>query len=205
MELVVDSEQDDFSLMRDFQSGNREALALLLRRRQAWLYTIARRTVSDPELAKDGLQLGMTQIWLGAASFRGDSQVTSWMYQVMVRACIDLLRKERIRKHLPMPDMVEKLFPEPMKFESRVVDRLLVHGALAELDQIHQEVLTLFYLKELSQEEIATQLKVPLGTVKSRIARGQSRLRETLLKLSDEMGNSRASHHVKESEVPNAQ
>lgn len=201
MRVVEEIERDDISLMRDFQTGDKEALAQLLRRRQAWLYTIARRTISDPELAKDGLQLGMTQIWRGAASFRGDSQVTSWMYQVMVRACIDLLRKEKIRTSLPLPETADQLVLQPLKFENQVVDRLLVHGALAELESIHREILTLLYLEDLSQDEIAARLNVPLGTVKSRIARGQSRLRETLRKMLNEMGNSNLDSYVKESEV----
>lgn len=205
MQLVVDDDRDDLALMRDYQSGEKAAMAQLLRRRQAWLYTIARRTISDPELAKDGLQVGMTQIWRGARGFRGDSQVSSWMYQVMVRACIDLLRKEKTRMHLPMPELAETLISEPVKFENQVVDRLLVHGALAELDQIHNEVLTLLYLEELSQEEIAAKLKIPVGTVKSRIARGQSRLREVLRKLMEEMGNPEVVQYVKESEVQHAQ
>ncbi len=201
MQPLPEDELDDISLMRDFQSGDKEAMAQLLRRRQAWLYTIARRTISDVNLAQEGLQEGLTQIWRGASSFRGEAQVSSWMYRVMVRACIDVLRKEKIRTFGALPEGIEEHSADPLMFEDRVVDRLLVHGALAELEPLHQEILKMLYIDDFSPEEISMRLLIPLGTVKSRTSRAQRRLREVLRELLDETGNFSGTRYVKESEV----
>ena len=133
LELVESIEQDDLSLIRAFQMGEKEAMAQLLRRRQKWLYNVARKTISNESLIEDGLQEALVQIWKGASTFRGDSQVTTWMHQVVVRSCIDVLRKEKIRSHSSLPENAEQLIPSTVRFEDQLVDTMLVHGALLEL------------------------------------------------------------------------
>ena len=125
-------ELDDLALIRDFQSGDVDALTFLLKRRQTWLYNVAKRAVSDPQVAEDGLQEALVQIWKGAKDFRGDSQVTTWMYQIVTRCCIDVVRKENVRKADAMPEDSENLIGSTTGFEGKVVDTLFIHGALAE-------------------------------------------------------------------------
>ena len=69
LELVESIEQDDLSLIRAFQMGEKEAMAQLLRRRQKWLYNVARKTISNESLIEDGLQEALVQIWKGASTF----------------------------------------------------------------------------------------------------------------------------------------
>jgi RNA polymerase sigma-70 factor (ECF subfamily) len=128
------SELDDMSLMRSYQAGETQALAELMRRRERWLYNVARKTIVDPSLVEDGLQEGLIQIFRSAKTFRGDSQVTSWLYQVMTRACIDVLRKEKVREHDSMPENAEELIPSESHFEREIENKLFIHGALADLD-----------------------------------------------------------------------
>lgn len=196
-------ERDDLALIRAFQEGESEALSTLLKRRKVWLYNIAKRTVSDLQIAEDGLQEALVQIWKGAKDFRGDSQVTTWMYQIVTRCCIDVVRKENVRKADAMPDDSENLIGLSTGFEGKVVDTLFVHGALAELELSHREILDLIWLKELSHEEASERLGIPIGTVKSRASRAQSRLKEVIQKILVESGNQRATSSVKESEVTN--
>jgi RNA polymerase sigma-70 factor (ECF subfamily) len=196
-------ERDDLALIRAFQEGESEALSTLLKRRKAWLYNIAKRTVSDLQIADDGLQEALVQIWKGAKDFRGDSQVTTWMYQIVTRCCIDVVRKENVRKADAMPDDSENLIGSSTGFEGKVVDTLFVHGALAKLEQAHKEILELVWLKELSHEEISERQGIPIGTVKSRASRAQSRLKDVIKEILAESGNQRATSSVKESEVTN--
>ena len=168
--------------------GEKEAMAQLLRRRQKWLYNVARKTISNESLIEDGLQEALVQIWKGASTFRGDSQVTTWMHQVVVRSCIDVLRKEKIRSHSSLPEDAEQLIPSTVRFEDQLVDTMLVHGALLELEPNQGEILRLIWLKEMSYEEVAQQLNLPLGTVKSRASRAQSRLKEILQNILAENG-----------------
>ena len=196
-------ERDDLALIRAFQDGEIDALSLLLKRRRTWLYNIAKRTVSDPQVAEDGLQEALVQIWKGATDFRGDSQVTTWMYQIVTRCCIDVVRKENVRKAEAMQEDSENLLGSTTGFEGKVVDTLFINGALAELEPAHREILELIWLKELSHEEASERLGIPIGTVKSRASRAQGRLKEVVQEILLENGNQMATSSVKESEVKN--
>jgi RNA polymerase sigma-70 factor (ECF subfamily) len=196
-------ELGDIELIKAFQGGNSDALSHLLKRRKTWLYNVAKRAVSDPQLAEDGLQEALVQIWKGAKEFRGESQVTTWMYQIVFRCCIDVVRKENVRKADALPEDSENLIGSSTGFESQIADKLLIHGALAELEAGHREVLELVWLKELSHEEASERLGVPIGTVKSRASRAQARLKEVIQEILSESGNQRATSSVKESEVTN--
>ena len=203
MEQAELDELGDIELIKAFQGGNSDALSHLLRRRKTWLYNVAKRAVSDPQVAEDGLQEALVQIWKGAKEFRGESQVTTWMYQIVFRCCIDVVRKENVRKADALPEDSENLIGSSTGFESQIADKLLIHGALAELEAGHREVLELVWLKELSHEEASERLGVPIGTVKSRASRAQARLKEVIQEILSESGNQRATSSVKESEVTN--
>jgi len=196
-------ELDDLNLLRSFQGGDVDALTLLLKRRQAWLYNVAKRAVTNPQIAEDGLQEALVQIWKGAKSFRGESQVSTWMYQIVVRCCIDVVRKEKVRAAEALPEGYEESIASTVEFEGQVVDALLIHGALAELEPSHREVLELIWLKELSQDEVSVRLGIPPGTVTSRSSRAQSRLKEVIQKIMSQNGNQGAPQYVKEAEVKN--
>lgn len=196
-------ERDDLALIRAFQGGEVEALSVLLKRRKAWLFNIAKRTVSNPQVAEDGLSEALLQIWKGAKAFRGDSQVTTWMFQIVTRCCIDVVRKENVRKADSLPENSESLIGATTGFEGRVVDTLFIHGALAKLEKSHREVLQLIWLGELSYEEVSARLGVPIGTVKSRASRAQSCLKEIIKEILVESGNPGATSSVEELEVTN--
>ncbi len=203
MEQAELDELGDIELIKAFQGGNSDALSHLLKRRKTWLYNVAKRAVSDPQIAEDGLQEALVQIWKGAKEFRGESQVTTWMYQIVFRCCIDVVRKENVRKTEALPEDSENLIGSSTGFESQIADKLLIHGALAELEAGHREVLELVWLKELSHEEASERLGVPIGTVKSRASRAQARLKEVIQEILSESGNQSATSSVKESEVTN--
>jgi RNA polymerase sigma-70 factor (ECF subfamily) len=203
LKLSEMSELDDMSLMRSYQAGETQALAELMRRRERWLYNVARKTIVDPSLVEDGLQEGLIQIFRSAKTFRGDSQVTSWLYQVMTRACIDVLRKEKVREHDSMPENAEELIPSESHFERQIENKLFIHGALADLDPAQREVLELLYFKELTYEEISVSAGIPVGTVKSRAARATQKLKEIVEKINLESGNFSANAYAQGSEVKN--
>lgn len=194
---------DDLALMKLFQAGQTEGLTTLLKRRQVWLYNVAKKTVSSPSLAEDGLQEALVQIWKSANNFRGDSQVSTWMYQIVVRSCIDVLRKEKVRAAEAMPDGAENLFESPSQFESKLVDELLVHGALGELEPEQKTIIQMVWIDGLSYEEVSEGLGIPIGTVKSRASRAMAKLKIILNEILSESGNKTETSYVKETEVDN--
>jgi RNA polymerase sigma-70 factor (ECF subfamily) len=127
------------------------------------------------------------------------------MYQIVSRACIDTLRKERIRTHASLNELEQ--FDDiggTSTFESTLVDGLAVHGALLEIEPEHREVITLLDLEGLSVQEASQALGIPVGTVKSRAARGRESLKQVLIKILSENGNQMLNSNVIPLGVKNA-
>ncbi len=180
----------DEALLALFNEGDPGALEVLLLRREKWLWNVARKSIRDLSLAEEALQEALVLIWKNAHTFRGESQVSSWMYQIVSRACIDTLRKEQIRTHASLNELEQ--FDDiggSSTFESALVDGLAVHAALLELDPQHKDVITLLDLEGMSVQEASQALGIPVGTVKSRAARGRESLKQVLTKILSENGN----------------
>lgn len=180
----------DEVLLAMFNGGDKRALEALLVRRERWLWQVSRKSIRDTSLAEDALQEALVLIWKNAHTFRGESQVSSWMYQIVLRACIDTLRKEKIRTHASLNEL-EQLddIGGTSTFESALVDSLAVHAALLEIEPDHKEVIILLDLEGMSVQEASQRLGIPLGTVKSRATRGRESLKQVLTKILSENGN----------------
>ena len=81
------------ALLGMFTAGDEIALETLLKRREKWLWNVAKKSIRDQSLSEEALQEALVSIWKNAHTFRGESQVSSWMYQIVSRSCIDVLRK----------------------------------------------------------------------------------------------------------------
>ena len=194
----------DEALMAMFNDGDKGALEALLIRREKWLWNVARKSIRDLSLAEDALQEALVLIWKHANTFRGESLVTSWMYQIVSRACIDTLRKEQIRTHTSLNELEQfEDIGGTSSFESALVDGLAVHAALLEIEPEHKEVITLLDLEGLSVQEASQALCIPMGTVKSRAARGRESLKQVLTKILSENGNQMLNSNVIPLEVKN--
>ena len=190
-------EATEEALLGMFNAGDRSALEVLFKRREKWLWNVAKKSIRDPSLAEEALQEALVLIWKNAHTFRGESQVTSWMYQIVSRSCIDVLRKEQIRSHGSLSELDQ--FDDiggVSTFENALVDGLLVHSALLELEDTHREVLILVELEGLTTQEASERLGIPTGTVKSRAARGREALKFKLTKILEENGNQNMNSNV---------
>jgi RNA polymerase sigma-70 factor (ECF subfamily) len=183
-------EAPEESLLAWFIEGDRAALEALLIRREKWLWNVAKKSIRDTSLAEEALQEALVLIWKNAHTFRGESQVSSWMYQIVSRACIDILRKEQIRTHMHLEDLEHADdIGGTSNFESALVDTLFVHTALLELEDEHRDVITLLDLEGRSVQEVSDLLGIPVGTVKSRAARGREAFKAIVVKVLATNGN----------------
>lgn len=111
---------------------------------------------------------------------RDHSRVKSWLFTTLHRAFLDSRRRQSRFPHYELGE-VEHELPVHSPELANHADRSQVLTALAKVDELYQAAVALFYLEDCSYKEIAAILDVPLGTVKSRIARGIAQLREILL------------------------
>lgn len=108
------------------------------------------------------------------------SKLKTWLYTTLHRAFLQGRRRQIRFPHQDLDEIVEQL-PAVCRSSSDRLDSSLVLGALGKVDEVYQAAVALFYLEDYAYKDIAVILDVPVGTVKSRIARGIVQLREILL------------------------
>jgi len=170
----------DHELMAAHVAGRDLAFTELVNRHRDRLWAVALRTTNDPEEAADGLQEALLSAYKNAASFRGDSQVTTWMHRVVVNACLDRLRRRAARPSVPLPeqdtDFGSLVLADPRDPLGARELRIEIQRALADLPPDQRAAIVLVDVEGYSVEEAARMLDCPSGTIKSRCARGRAKL-----------------------------
>ena len=160
------------------QLGEPEAFDALIARWHRPLWQYIRRMSGRDDEARDLLQEVWMRVIRGIARLRDGSRLRAWLFGIARRTLMDRLRREYAA--LPIGDVdVGELAAEvePIDNES---DLASLDAALETLPTVEREVLTLFYLRDLSLAELADTLNVPVGTVKSRLFRARNLLRAAM-------------------------
>ncbi|MFD7904329.1 RNA polymerase sigma factor SigM [Kitasatospora sp. NPDC059722] len=173
---------DDATLLARHVAGDPDAFGQLVNRHRDRLWAVALRTLGDREEAADALQDALVSAFRAAPGFQGRSAVTTWLHRIVVNACLDRARRSATRRTSPLdddPQRLDTLVGAAEPADSPVV-RAEVHrevtAALAELPADQRAALVLVDMQGYPVAEAAELLGVPVGTVKSRCARGRARL-----------------------------
>lgn len=176
---------DDRALVAQAQSGDRAAMDELLRSHYDRIYAICRRIAGNDADASDAAQEALMAIVRGLPKFDNRAAFSTWSYRVATNACLDELRR---RKRRPTPAIVdehdawsERTPDDRMPaFDEQLAVRDEVRAALEQLPEEFRMPVILRDCAGLDYAEIAETLGIPPGTVRSRIARGRSKLAEFL-------------------------
>jgi RNA polymerase sigma-70 factor (ECF subfamily) len=176
-------EASDEALAAAANAGDRGALEVLLARHLDRVHAICRRVTGHPEDALDATQEALIAVTRGLHRYDGRSLFTTWLYRVATNAALDELRRRKRR-----PEPAELVEDRPLggaaagskPVESAVAARLDVDAALAGLSPEFRAAVVLRDLCDLDYAEIAEVLDVPIGTVRSRIARGRAAIADQL-------------------------
>ncbi|HPX37040.1 MAG TPA: RNA polymerase sigma factor SigM [Mycobacterium sp.] len=174
----------DAELLAAHAAGDRYAFAELFGRHRSRLYRLARGATPTAEDADDVLQEAMLSAHRGAATFRRDAAVGSWLHRIVVNACRDRLRRNASRPATPLP---EDGFPVP-DHTACVETALMVRQALLRLPAEQRAAVIAVDMHGYSVADAATMLDVAEGTVKSRCSRARARLAILLGHLSPASG-----------------
>ena len=172
--------RSDADLIAAHTSGDPDAFAELFRRHRDRLWAVALRTMRDQEDAADALQDAMISAFRNAASFRAESQVTTWLHRIVVNACLDRIRRRHARPTVPLPEAGPAEPAAPRDAIAEQDTRMAVQDALGELPEEQRAAIVLVDVEGRSVTEAAAMLGVAEGTVKSRCARGRVRLAKLL-------------------------
>ncbi len=161
------------------------ALKALYDRCSPQLYGLALRVVSNREWAEDVLQDAILTIWRAAGDYRASlSPPMAWMGLIVRSRALDFLRRRKSEGSQVTQELDDTMAqslpgdgPNPMDKAQASQQALALHRCLGQLDHGPREVVSLAYIRDLSHSDLARQLKLPLGTVKTWIRRGLDQLR----------------------------
>ena len=159
------------------QGGDRAALDRLLRRHLDRISALCRRMAGNDADGADCTQEALIAIVRGLPRFDGRSSFSTWAWRVATNACLDELRRRKRRPEPAEPaELGEHLSATGPSVATAVSDRLDIDAALAQLPTDFRVAVVLRDLSGLEYAEIAQVLDIPVGTVRSRIARGRAAL-----------------------------
>ena len=168
-------------LIRRMAEGDADACGRFYDRYARLAYPLILRIVQEPADAADVLQEVFWEAWQAAASYdpaRGSPE--AWIVMRARTRAIDRVRAVRRRGETFVAPVDEALAADRRDLAEAVADRTDVAGVLERLPEHQREVIELAYFGGLTQTEIAERIKQPLGTVKTRMRTGLSRLREIM-------------------------
>ena len=143
------------------------------------MHAVCRRITGNEADAADAAQEAMIAVVRGLARFDGRSAFGTWVYRIATNASLDELRRRRRRPQLAGRDSDQS--PELVDHDGElridhIADRFAISAALADLPEDFRIPVVLRDVADLDYAEIAEVLNVPIGTIKSRIARGRAQV-----------------------------
>lgn len=176
----------DTQLIEAVARGDRHAFETLYDRYSPAVFGLALKTLREREAAEEAVQEVFWRVWQRAKSFDPGRSFAPWLFGIAHNYCIDELRRRRAR---PQPVYEDDEHPvlssiaEPTDVAEAALSseqRRIVLGALQQLPVEQRQALELAYFGGLTQQEIATRLGNPLGTIKTRMRLGLQKLRSIL-------------------------
>lgn len=186
---TTDPNQHDEHLVRLAQGGDLDAFNELVVRHERSVYGVCLRLLRDSALAEDATQDAFIRAWTAIASFRG-GLVRPWLLRIATNRTYDVLRAQTRRPAQSLDAQLYESEPEwtsqaavtehPENFATRSELSAHLEQALGELPEDQRLAIILSDVQGYAYEDIANVMGVAVGTVKSRISRGRSRLRTAL-------------------------
>jgi RNA polymerase sigma-70 factor (ECF subfamily) len=193
----------DEVLVVRFQSGDRAAFALLVRRHQSGLYNFALRNLRERTAAEDIVQEAFVRVAQSAADFKSDARFSTWVYTIVRNLCIDQIRKNALRRHPSLDEQARRgsdggdgptlgeqtADPRGRSDIERTVEvGRMKERILAAIDALPDDQREVYLMREMSNlrfKEIAEITGVPENTVKSRMRYALERLQEALAEFEE--------------------
>ncbi|MEP7205733.1 MAG: RNA polymerase sigma factor [Casimicrobiaceae bacterium] len=181
--------QDELPLAARIVAGEHGAFEQLMRLYNRRLFRLARATLRDDAEAEDALQEAYLEAYRGMASFRGEASLATWLSRLVLNACLGRLRRNTRRNNIiPMAPTADSDLDScpgdpadaPDLAAGRGEMRGLLQRKIDELPDVFRVAFVLRAVEELTVEETAASLGIPEATVRSRLFRARSMLRESL-------------------------
>jgi RNA polymerase sigma-70 factor, ECF subfamily len=185
-------EQDDLVLVAASKNGDQEAFAQLVQRYQRLIFNLVYRMLQQYEETTEITQETFLAAWQGLPSFRGEARFSTWLYRIAYNCSLKQLELRKRDRALQIALEAEKTLEstndeqrENAELDAR--DRqILVQEHLSHLPSKYRIVLILRHLQDMTYEEMAEILTMPIGTIKTHLFRARNLLKERLQSLHRE-------------------
>lgn len=184
-------QQAEKDLIERCREGDRRAFADLVDRYKVIVFNLVDRMVFDKAVTEDLAQEVFIRVYQGLPGFRGESRLSTWIYRIAYNVCAAEL--DRARHRVDFVSIDEKGDEEGPRLDlrdirqdaegmvSRIDFRWTIQKLLDRLPPRYKATLTLYYLKEMSYEEIGEIMALPMGTVKAHLHRAKQALRDMIV------------------------
>ena len=190
---MADIFQDDRILIERTQRGDRSALNELVRKYQDRAYQYAFRLTRNQDEAADVVADSFVRVNNAIKNFKGNSAFSTWLYRIITNCYLDIKKKDKSRFTVSIDqtishedDEIVREYEDPGRTPDEDVERnyreTTLNRAVDRLPSFQKAMVIMYHAEQLSYEEIAAALDLPLGTVKSRLNRARLSLREILAK-----------------------
>ncbi len=181
------AEQDDLQLVTASKGGDQDAFAQLVQRYQRRVFNLVYRMLQQYEEANETTQETFLAAWQGLPAFRGDARFATWLYRIAYNCSLKQLEQRKRDKALQVALEAEQDNTKLTDTEMDVRDRqALVREHLSHLPAKYRIVLILRHLQDMTYEEMAEILTMPIGTIKTHLFRARNLLKERLQALDRE-------------------
>ena len=185
-------EQDDLLLVAASKNGDQEAFAQLVQRYQRLVFNLIYRMLQHYDEATEITQETFLAAWQGLPSFRGDARFPTWLYRIAYNCSLKQLELRKRDRALQAALAAEKTLEntDDEQRENAELDardrQILVQEHLSRLPAKYRIVLILRHLQDMTYEEMAEILTMPIGTIKTHLFRARNLLKERLQSLNRE-------------------
>lgn len=192
------TKQSDEQTVEAAAAGDADAFAELVRRWESRIHRVAYGMLGDAEEARDATQETFLAAYRNLAGFRGDARVSTWLHRIAVNECITRQRRKMVRPEAQFADDAVEALAASSSIASEFAPALaiesderaaIVRRAVATLAPEFREVIVLKEFQEMTFQQIAETLGIPLSTVKSRLYTALKQLRSKLDRLAPEVAH----------------
>ena len=178
--MTEETQLPDQALIDGFLNGDSQSFHDLMSRHQDRVFAICLRVLGDRDAAFDAVQETFLTVFRKVDRYKGKSAFSTWLYRVAMNTCYDQLRRRRRHEARPLEAAPEAPDPSYEDALEAVELRPDVEAALIGLPDEFRSAVVLVDLEDLSLQDAAEILAVPVGTVKSRVFRGRRLLAKSL-------------------------
>lgn len=190
---MTDRGLSDVLLIERAQKGDRSAFDMLVTKYEAKAYQYAFRLTRNQEEACDVVADAFVRVYNALHNFKGQSAFSTWMYRILTNCFLDIRKKQSNKPTSSLEATlqtsegeVEREFedhaPSPLDETERNERVERIEKAVRMLPEFQRAMIVMYHGENLTYEEIAASLDLPVGTVKSRLNRARLSLRELLMK-----------------------